>query len=334
MFELTKLSYSAISTFEGCQTDYFCNYILKLPQREKASTMIGTGVHKVLECICGISKQVSEGVKRPLVEDEYAGKVYKNTPLKTIVDRVYDKMVEMTPKVIWTDEDRKKYLGLVNMGLNSEHSPSTHKIIDVERYFRIELKDYDWAKINEDAHLCISGVIDVLFINERGEYCVLDYKTGKPEYDWNTGKKNTYKDYYKNTQLCMYYFALRKLMPDITPVIKLWYLQNDKLVSLYFEDSVLAYVEQFLEENYKKISSMKKPKQNRSWRCSKFCCWGKQTFSDIDRPDLAITNQTDNFLTKKGEEMTVCEAVHAFMKFREMDSIVKNCKKEKNERPK
>lgn len=326
MFELTKISYSAISTFKNCEMDYFCRYILKLPERQKSSTMIGTGVHKVLECICGLSKQTQDGVKRPLIVDQYAGKVYKSTPLQTIIDRVYDKMVELTPKVEWKKADRTKYLKLVDIGLNSKHSPSQYRITDVEKYFRLQLSEYDWAKIDDENHLSISGVIDVLYIDDKGQHCVLDYKTGAPKKDWNTNEIMEYKDFTTNMQLCMYYFALRKLMPDVQPVLKLWYLQSDEVVTLFFDDSIFDYVEQFIRTNYEKIINLKKPKQSKSWKCSSFCCWGKQKFSEIQRPELSIENNADNFLTKKGEEMTICEAVHAFMKFRDIDSIVKNCK--------
>ena len=327
MFELTKVSYSAISTFKGCETDYFCNYILRLPQRQKSSTMIGTGVHKVLECVCGLQKQEQEGKKRPMIKDDYAGNVYKTTPLEKICDRVYNKMVELTPKVQWKPADKKKYLKLVDIGMKSKNSPYQYKITDVEKYFRIELKDYDWAHLGDGKYLCISGVIDVLYIDNQDRYCVLDYKTGKPKYDWNSGKVMEYSDFMKNMQLCMYYFALRKLMPDVEPVIKLWYLQSDEVITLYFDDTLFEYVEKFIRNSYEKIKSMKKPRQNRSWKCSKFCCWGKQKFSDIDRPELSIKNQSANFLTNAGEEMTVCEAVHAFMQFRSVEDIVKNCKK-------
>lgn len=327
MFELTKISYSAISTFKGCETDYFCNYILRLPQRQKSSTMIGTGVHKVLECVCGIQKQVQEGVKKPHIKDDYAGSVFKSTSLEKICERVYEKMVELTPKVDWKPADKKKYLKLVDIGMKSKHSPYQYKITDVEKYFRIELSEYDWAKIDDKTHLCISGVVDVLYIDNDGQHCVLDYKTGKPKYDWNTGKEMSYVDFTQNMQLCMYYFALRKLMPEVEPIIKLWYLQSDEIVTLFFDDSIFEYVEKFIKNSYEKILSMKTPRQNRSWKCSKFCCWGKQKFSDIDRPDLSINNQTDNFLTKAGEEMTVCEAVHAFMKYRSVEDTIKNCKK-------
>lgn len=332
MYELTKISYSAISTFKSCETDYFCKYILNLPQRQKSSTMIGTGVHKVLECLCAIEKQKKEGVKRPLVVDQYAGKVYKNTPLETIIDRVYDKMVELTPKVTWKKKDRTKYLKLVDIGLNSKNSPYQYDILDVEKYFLLKLDGYPWAKIGDDSYLSISGVIDVLYTDNNKQCCVLDYKTGKPKYDWNTGKTMTYTDFTQNIQLCMYYFALRKLMPDVQPILKLWYLQSDEVVTLFFDDSVFSYVERFLEESYQKIKNLKKPRQNRSWKCSKFCCWGKQKFSDIDKSNLSISNQVDNFITKQGEEMTVCEAIHAFMKFRTIEEIVTNCKEKRNER--
>lgn len=328
MFEITKLSYSAISCFEGCQTDYYCRYILGLPQLDNKGQFIGIGVHKVLECLCNLEKQVIAGKKLPVVKDEYAGNVYKTTSIEKLKDRVYKSIVAKTPKLQWEDKDRKKYDKLVDIGLKSKNAPYGDEIIDTEKYFNIPL-NYSWAKIEENKYLGISGVIDVYYKNSNGEHCILDYKTGKPEHDWNTNKKLIYSDYYKNIQLCMYYFALRKLYPNIEPIIKIWYLQNDKLITIYFSDDVIPYVEEFLEKSFEKIRKMEKPKQSRSFKCTSFCSWGKQKFSDIDRPDLAISNKIDNFITKEGHEMTICEAIHAFLKFRTIEQITNNCKTKK-----
>lgn len=332
MFEITKLSYSAISTFDGCETDYYCRYLLNLPGLDNKGQYIGIGVHKVLECLCNLEKQVKEGKKLPVVKDEYAGNVYKTTPIHKLIDRVYKSIVAKTPQLNWEDKDRKKYEKLIQVGLESKNSPYGNTIVETEKYFNIQLTEYPWANIGTDKYLSISGVIDVYYINNNGEHCILDYKTGKPEHDWNANKKMVYNDYYSSTQLCMYYFALRKLYKDIEPIIKIWYLQNDKLITIYFTDDVISYVEDFLKKSFDKIRGLEKPKQNRSFKCKQFCSWGKQKFSDIGRPDLAIVNRTDNFITKTDEEMTICEAIHAFQKFRSIDKITEKCKVEKDKK--
>ena len=51
MSELIKLSASRIKTLQSCSWMYYCNYNLKLPQKNNSGAMRGTVAHLIFEIL-------------------------------------------------------------------------------------------------------------------------------------------------------------------------------------------------------------------------------------------------------------------------------------------
>ena len=51
MSELVKLSASRIKTLQSCSWMYYCNYNLKLPQKNNSGAMRGTVAHLIFEVL-------------------------------------------------------------------------------------------------------------------------------------------------------------------------------------------------------------------------------------------------------------------------------------------
>ena len=329
MLRIEKLSASSITTFDSCQMDFFCQYILNLPQQDRVNTIIGTAVHTFLEILAQFKLDKQNNICK-----DHETEIGEISPLHDsdyIADLCYDYYSATNSHLDWNNESEDKFYDLIDTALSSKYSPQNLKIIQPERYFKFKLEEFDWAHysyLDKDGNLqkdclTISGLIDLIYQNKHSETVFLDYKTGKPEYDWNKGKKYKYKDYFHNIQLCLYYYAITKLFPELkSPIVQIWFLQNNKVITLNFGDKEINFIINKIRKTFEAAKKINSPEKNISYKCKCFCQWGKRSMLDVDRRDLSLVSDGSQHLTQDGDEMMICEVIHKFVRHRGVDRVI------------
>lgn len=198
----------------------------------------------------------------------------------------------------WVKADRRDCLNWVWMVLdwpNEEFDPRKCNIIHPELPFDIEIKK-DWAKLPEGGYLRIKGTIDLVIEAAEGVVECVDYKTGA-RYNWGTGKEKSYEDLMKDPQLMLYYYALRKSLPDYHSIIlTIFFIRNGGPFSLSFDDDILEKVENNLRKTFEEIRDCKKPKMrdrlHKDFQCNKLCGFYKEKIDGTTVCDY-IGNEID-----------------------------------------
>ena len=80
-----------------------------------------------------------------------------------------------------------------------------------------------------------------------------------------------------------------------------------------------------LREKFEEIRDTEIPKLTKSWKCTKFCHFGRTTFENTSL--LPIIEKRENQVTPVGEYQTKCEQIRYCLGHRSPESIMKHCSK-------
>ena len=72
---ITYFRSSSLGSWEFCQQKYFMSYVLGLPEESGKKASMGTSVHKVLECLAVIKKQIQDDDSITFIDDEHIGRI-------------------------------------------------------------------------------------------------------------------------------------------------------------------------------------------------------------------------------------------------------------------
>lgn len=115
------------------------------------------------------------------------------------------------------------------------------------------------------------------------------HNTGK-RLNWATGKEKTHADLHKDTQLLLYYYALKNLYPDYSFYVSIYYINDGGLFDVVFDDRDYKKAEQILKKKFQSIRDDDDPKQlspdHSHWKCKYLC-----KFSEIDKKTKKSTCQ-------------------------------------------
>lgn len=328
---ITYLRSSSYGAHEMCPMRYYIEYILgwKSPPNKKAEK--GTIVHKVMEILGNIKLTIQEG-KRKTFDDDIIGRVHTTKfDLDTIIEKVYEYYSTHSPNK-WTDSDFKECKDWVYKGIsynNGEFNPLNCEMVSAEKRFDITINK-PWAMYEYtlpdgreiEGCLAIKGTIDQISKVDDNTYCILDFKTGR-RWDWAKDVEKTYAKLLQDPQLMLYYYAARQLYPDIPHIILTIYFINDGgPFSICFSDEDLPTIERMLQKKFEDIKHTQIPRRNRSWKCTKFCHYGKNTFDGTYvKP---IHERREGQVCALGEKMTMCEQVAYCLEHRPEDVVLKN----------
>lgn len=201
----------------------------------------------------------------------------------------------------------KRLVNSVNLVLNSDYNPLKRHIVQPEQDFVLDVKE-DWANYDYQyfgerlkGTLGIRGIIDL--ITKDGEFIeVIDWKDGR-RFNWTTGEEKTYAKLMKDPQLLIYYYAIRKLYPDVKNlIITIFFINDGGPFTLCFTDSDFVKVEKMVKEKFEKVKSTTIPRLNKSYRCKLFCHFGKNSFPGSSK---TICQDIEKDVRTKGMENTV-----------------------------
>ena len=199
------LSASKIKTLKSCSWQYWCKYVLKLPDKTNSGALIGDTVHILLECL-GADKHKKHYDKIIKKKDIFASKaikrlVYKHAKRKNLneEDQIED-IKSMALKGLMYDFFGKKF------------GNPTEVICE---------KDFELVVEQDDIAYKIKGFIDRLFIyGDHGFVLIRDYKTNKKKYEG--------KEVSDNLQDYMYTLAINKLYPQFKDIkMEFLFLKQD-----------------------------------------------------------------------------------------------------------
>ena len=256
------ISASRTKTLENCTWIYWCNYHLKLPQKQNEGALRGTIVHLVFELL--LNPRHAQHFKA----------IYKNYSLSAspAVRRMVEKYCRKFEKQYALPmTNRENYELLDNMivvGLKYDFFGKGGKVIEPEYEFLLE---------SEEPKYKVRGFIDKPIRYEKSkEVKIVDYKSSK--------KKFSKDELCGNLQAMIYSLAAKKAWPELKPKVEFLFLRFPKAPTqeLEFSNEELSGLESYLSYIYEIInnfdedlakSSYARDKDNVQWLCKAGRTW-------------------------------------------------------------
>lgn len=230
MTEQKYLSASRIKTLDTCSWQYYCQYSLKLPQKNNAGSSRGTVCHLVFELLTN---------KR---HKKHFDLITKNKSLSS--SKAVTRLVKKHSKIFGIDneEDYQMINDMILVGLGNDFYGTKGAVnLPPEFEFCIENKE---PKYN------IKGFIDKPIDYPKDKKIeIIDYKSSKEKFKG--------EDLESNIQAMMYSLVARKMWPDKKSIVKFIFLRFPKepIQELEFSDEALDGFEHYLSFVNKKINN-------------------------------------------------------------------------------
>jgi hypothetical protein len=250
------LSASRIKCLDTCSWDYYCSYILKLPDSDNTGSAMGSACHNIYEFL---------GEKR---RKHYYDKLIKNQNIECVpaierYARLYLLKRGFDPEQ-WTISAHGEDVQLIDLiermlleGLNYDFFCKNSE--EGEPYKSISEKDFDIEVEEGDLSYRVRGFIDKLFLfKESCSAVIRDFKSSKRKFEG--------KDVDDNIQDLIYRLAVKKLYPEyIKRHMEFVFLQFDCesqsekkggiLLTPDVDDSELDGLEHFLTDIQKVVDN-------------------------------------------------------------------------------
>lgn len=313
-----------------CQMKWYLEYVLgwKTPDNMKAEK--GTIVHKVLELLADIKLSQQNGLKS--FEDDIVGKVFVNKyTLNSLTDKCFNHYSQKSSNC-FTKKDYNDCESWINKALEYKggyFDPRNNEIVKAEQSFDIEILQ-PWSMYSYDlpdgkkmeGFLAIKGTIDQISKLDDKTYMILDWKTGR-RWDWAKDQEKTYAKLNNDHQLMMYYYAAQHLFPEIENIhVCIYYINDGGETDICFTRDDIPRIEDMLKGHFEKMKSTHIPALTKTWKCKKFCHFGKSTYDGTTvKP---IVEHRVGQVTPQGEYMTKCEQTLYCLQHRPEDVVRKN----------
>lgn len=327
MIPVKKLSPSSISTFDMCQMKWVLQYIMGYREPSGKAAAIGSCCHYILEGVAHSKLLRQQGKKYK--KDKVLGTIKAKYDIQDWIDKSYGYFTKENDHLNWEDKDYREVCRNIKKTQDHPLFPENHQeIIYPEQFINLKI-DKPWSKYSylkgskiDRGDINFVGVVDLIFRDENGTLNFLDYKFGQPV-DWATGEKKTYATIIKDTQLCMYYYAIKQKYPNEDIVANIWYVKHDTVFSDMFGPSQEKTMMDKLERTLLNIRSIEKPNTNYSFKCG-FCSFKKTNFADWDRPELDIGYNSKCHFDDINGKACVCDATKTFIDYRGLTSTIEN----------
>jgi ATP-dependent helicase/DNAse subunit B len=306
---------------------YFITYNLGYQQLSGKRADLGTIVHKVMEVLASLKKELQDNPKSKKITiiDDALGEIYTTESglfKKPIVNQLANKSFEFytnrSPHNAFSSNDKETCIEMCWSALNfnnGQFDPRKRDIVAAEPHFDIPIEE-DWAKYTYtmpdgkviSGQLAIKGTIDLITKINDDTIEVVDYKTGR-RLDWATGEEKTYKKLCSDPQLLLYNYAISKLFPQYKQIImSIFFIKDGGPFSICFDKEDHHKFLEMLKDRFKDIQQNNTPKpisQDRSnWKCTKLCHYCKNTW---ENSDLSMCVYVDNYLKEHGMDKTIAD---------------------------
>lgn len=264
-------------------------YNLSFKDKTNKKALMGTITHKVMQTLGDKKVAMKNGLD--IVEDDETGRnltLEECDDLELLNDIAFNYYSNAFPEVDITEADKRTCLKWAEKAVAYQDGaldPRNQDVFATELFFDIEIKE-PWAKYKYDfedqtieGYLSIKGTVD-LIVSQGGDYYeILDYKTGK-RIDWATGEEKTYEKLQKDTQLLLYYYALKNMYPEREFSVSIYYINNGGLFSMVFDEDDYKLAESILRKKFEQIRSIQQPRllsnEHAHWKCKKLCLFSSE----------------------------------------------------------
>ena len=347
MIPINYIRSSSYGSHEMCEMKYFGEYVLGWKGASNIKADMGTMVHKVMEVLANLQLQYQKDqIRYKGLEDTHPETTFYDENmdcsfdyvpddqeyLDHIIDTIYGYYIDKFDNHFWGSKEYKQYVKWCYKCLEfrgGRFHPFNQKIVSPEQHFDIEVKE-DWAKYDFTldgeqitGNLRLKGTIDLVIETENGAHEIIDYKTGR-RLNWATGEEKTYEALQKDFQLRLYHYAHTILYPDAPNVLVTIYFINDGgPFTLCFGRSDIPDTLDMIRKKFERIKNTVIPKPNYTWKCKKFCQFGKETFEDKEGVK-AIPARSDSRLSQVGDKMCMCDQMLYTLQHRPLEIVTDN----------
>jgi len=328
---VTYLRSSGFGSHDMCEMKYFIEYILGISGPSNMAADKGTIVHKVLEVFAKWKKMTQNGGEA-YHDTELNITVDKNTTPDKLTERSFDYYSQAFTHHNWCKKDYDFCIKSVMKVLDSHLDPRKLTIVDAEPFFYVPFNE-PWAKFSYEVdgqklegQFSIKGTIDLIIQVTKDTYEIVDWKTGLNK-NWATGEDYTFEKLFSNPQLRIYHYAAHKLYPDIDNIfVTINYINYGGPITIPFTRSDIVDTIDMLRNKFEKIKRTEIPRVNKTWKCTRFCHYGKSTFEDCPYI-VPLVETREGQICPIGTKMTKCEQLRYCFKYRSMPTIIANMKK-------
>jgi hypothetical protein len=258
--KIVKCSASAIKTYYHCSFKYLMEKILKMESLSGKSALQGDIVHQVFEWMCKLKKR-----KKTYIDPEW------------LLDQSWDMHIKLNPnieirKITSRGEaaDFKKCKKSIQTILNSDYNPYRLKIIDIERWFEIEMPGKEWECIDENnkKHQFTSrGYIDLVHEIDQNTIEIIDWKTGKRA-DFYTMKSHSFETLMHDIQVRLYHLAATELYPQYRDIlVTIYYTSDGGPVTIPLSNNDIIPTISSLMDFFETAKKDTLFIRNRTWKC-------------------------------------------------------------------
>jgi ATP-dependent helicase/DNAse subunit B len=229
------LSASRLKTLETCSWSYWCNYSLRLPQKQNEGALRGTLCHLIFELL------LKEKHKKHYDEILLNNNVYFEGPIRRLIFKHLNKMENDYDLPLTNDENTELINKMILIGLKTDFFGEGGQVTNPELEFLLE---------KEDPKYKIRGFIDKPILYEKEKKVkIVDYKSSKYKFRGEELKSNV--------QAMTYTLAAIEKWPDYEPSAEFLFLRFPKspLQKLKFSKSELVGFEHYLSHAYKAINN-------------------------------------------------------------------------------
>lgn len=216
----TKISASRLKMLNGCSWQYYCRYILKLPDKTNSGALMGSCCHSVFECLL-----------KPRHRRLFDAVVDNQSVLACPSIARYVKHYCRKHKL--EQENVEKIYEMILVGLNEDFFCKGGEMLEPELSFDITSKHPKYR---------ITGFIDQPAKYNDKFLRIKDYKSSKKKFEG--------EDLTINLQGMMYSLAVKKMWPNLIPIVDFVFLQFPEapIQRLRFSDAQLLGFELMLED--------------------------------------------------------------------------------------
>ena len=275
------LSASRLKTLETCSWSYWCNYHLKLPQKQNEGALRGTVCHLVFEML--IKKKHKKHFTLITKGDSIRG----SSAVFRLIMKHLSQMEESFDLPMTNEENMKLMNDMILVGLRCDFFGTGGKVDSPEHEFLIK---------NENPPYKIRGFIDKPILYKKNKQIkIVDYKSSKYKFRG--------EELHSNIQAMVYTLASKKEWKGYKPTIEFQFLRfpRQPLQQLQFTDAQLNGLEHYLSHAFGIINNFTEETATTNYAAdtkknSWLCKIGKWRCPYIDPYDYFVA------VNKKGEE--------------------------------
>lgn len=298
---------SSLGTLSMCEMQYFLVYNLGMKSKTNKAAVKGTVLHRVMQALADKKKAQQEGKKTVDFEGKRL-RLDKCDDLAYLTQLSFDHYTQYEPTVSLSEKDKLDCLKWAETAVtynNGVLDPRNQNIHSTELFFDFEI-DKPWAdyrftldKKEISGKLALKGTIDLILEEENNTLTLQDYKTGQRK-NWATFKEKTYEDLEYDTQLLLYYYALKNIYPDKEFIISIYYINHGGLFSFVYDETHYQRAESMLRQKFDYVRNIEIPRmisQDHDHPTCKYMCGFNQPFGDSGK---SICQHFNSLIREKG----------------------------------